>query len=292
MTDAHPQLLVTGASGKLGHRVIEALLRTGPAARIVAGLRKTDDEAAAALRARGVAVRVVDYDRPETLAPALEGVARLLLISSDALGKRVGQHWNVIDAAREAGVGLLAYTSILHADTAPPAIADEHRRTEAALQASGVPFVVLRNGWYTENYVAAMPLALQHGAVLGSAGEGRISSAARADYAEAAAAVLTAPEVESGRIYELAGDEAFTLSAFAAEVSKVSGQAVSYRNLSEADYRAVLLQARLPEDLAGFVAAADAAAADGALFDDGRDLSRLIGRPTTPMPATVAAGKH
>lgn len=292
MSSSHPRLLVTGASGKLGHLVIEALLRTGPASRIVAGVRNPDDEASTALRALGVEVRQVEYDKPDALTDAVKGIERLLLISSNEFGKRVSQHRNVINAAKQAGVGLIAYTSVLHADTAPPALGDEHRRTEAALRASGVPFVVLRNGWYTENYVAAMPLALKHGAVLGSAGEGRISSAARADYAEAAATVLDADDIQGGRVYELAGDDAYTLTEFASEVSKVSGQSVSYRNLSEADYRAVLLQAGLPEDLAGFVAAADAAAADGALFENGHDLSRLIGRPTTPMPATVAAGEH
>lgn len=292
MSSSHPRLLVTGASGKLGHLVIEALLRTGPASRIVAGVRNPDDEASTALRALGVEVRQVEYDKPDALTDAVKGIERLLLISSNEFGKRVSQHRNVINAAKQAGVGLIAYTSVLHADTAPPALGDEHRRTEAALRASGVPFVVLRNGWYTENYVAAMPLALKHGAVLGSAGEGRISSAARADYAEAAATVLDADDIQGGRVYELAGDDAYTLTEFASEVSKVSGQSVSYRNLSEADYRAVLLQAGLPEDLAGFVAAADDAAADGALFENGHDLSRLIGRPTTPMPATVAAGEH
>lgn len=282
MTSSHPRLFVTGATGQLGRLVIQTLLKTVPADRIVAGVRDPDAPAAKAL---GVALQLTDYAKPETLDFA--GIDRLLLISSNAIGERVAQHSNVIAAAAKAGVGLVAYTSVLHAATSPLGLAEEHRQTEAALAAAGVPFVVLRNGWYTENYAAAVPAALAHGAVLGSAGDGRISSAARADYAEAAAAVLTAGDVTTG-IYELAGDASYDLTQFAAEIARQSGKPVVYKNLPEADYKAALLGFGLPEELAGLLADSDTGAAGGALFDDGHQLSRLIGHPTTPFATTIA----
>ena len=287
MSDHQPRLLVTGASGQLGRLVIDRLLETVPAARIVALVR--DPETGSRLAALGVGVRVGDYARPETLDAALAGSDRVLLVSSNAVGQRVAQHRNVVAAAKRAGVGLLAYTSVLHADTSALGLADEHRQTEALLRESGVPFVLLRNGWYTENYTAAIPAALARHALIGGAGEGRIASAARADYAAAAAAVLTAGADWNGRVLELAGDEAYTLSELAAEIARQSGQPVAYRNMPEANHRAALLGAGLPDALAELIANSDAAAADGALFDDGRELGSLIGRPTTPMAASVAA---
>jgi NAD(P)H dehydrogenase (quinone) len=215
-------------------------------------------------------------------------VDKLLLVSANEVGRRVPQHKAVIDAAKAAGVKLIAYTSVLRADTSLLGLAEEHRRTEALLQASGIPFVLLRNGWYHENYTGSISVALQHGAVLGSAGEGRIASAARADYAEAAAAVLTA-DGEAGRIYELAGDAAFTLADFAAELSRQSAQTIAYRNLPEADYRAALLGAGLPAPYAALISQSSAVTSQGALFDDGNALSRLIGRPTTPLKDSIAA---
>ena len=281
-----PRLLVTGASGQLGQLVIEQLLLTVPVGTIVAMVRSP--EAGASLAARGVAVRVADYDQPETLDAALDGIERVLLISSSAVGARVTQHHNVIEAAKRAGVGLLAYTSLLHADASPLGLAGEHRETETLLRASGVPFVLLRNGWYTENYMAALPAALAHHALLGSAGQGRIASAARADYAAAAAAVLTSDEDMAGRVLELAGDEAYTLAALAAEVARQSCEDVAYKDLPPADYEAALLGAGLPGFLAALLADSDAGAARGALCDEGRQLSRLIGRPTTPLATSVA----
>ncbi|MGY2052892.1 NAD(P)H-binding protein [Methylobacterium sp. JK268] len=281
------RLLVTGASGQLGTLVVDALLARVAPEGVVAGLRRPDGEAGARLRARGVEVREVDYDRPETLAPALAGIDRLLLISSSEIGRRVPQHRAVIAAAREAGVGFVAYTSVLRAPTSPLGLAEEHRQTERALTESGLPHAILRNGWYTENYAAAIPAALAHGVLLGAAGEGRIASAARIDYAEAAAAILTA-ETPAGT-YELAGDESYTLAAFAAEIARQSGRPVAYRDLPEAAFRTALLQAGLPEPVAALLADSDAAAARGALFDEGRVLGRLIGRPTTPASVTIAA---
>lgn len=279
-------IVVTGASGQLGRLVIQSLLKTVPAAGIVAAVRQP--AAVADLAALGVQVRQADYAQPATLDAAFQSATKVLLISSSALGERVAQHGNVIDAARRAGVALLAYTSLLHADTSPLGLAAEHTATEALLRASGVPHVLLRNGWYTENYLASLPAVLQHGAVIGSAGEGRIASAARADYADAAAAVLTRDD-QAGQVHELAGDTSYTLAEFAAEVGRQTGRAIPYVNLPEADYRGALLGAGLPEPLAQLLADSDVGASKGGLFDDGHRLSALIGRPTTALAAMVEA---
>lgn len=279
-------IVVTGASGQLGRLVIQSLLKTVPAAGIVAAVRQP--AAVADLAALGVQVRQADYAQPATLDAAFQGATKVLLISSSALGERVAQHGNVIDAARRAGVALLAYTSLLHADTSPLGLAAEHTATEALLRASGVPHVLLRNGWYTENYLASLPAVLQHGAVIGSAGEGRIASAARADYADAAAAVLTRDD-QAGLVHELAGDTSYTLAEFAAEVGRQTGRAIPYVNLPEADYRGALLGAGLPEPLAHLLADSDVGASKGGLFDDGHRLRALIGRPTATMAAMVEA---
>ncbi|KQR78861.1 NAD(P)-dependent oxidoreductase [Burkholderia sp. Leaf177] len=279
-------IAVTGATGQLGRLVIEALLKTVPAAQIVAAARSP--EKASDLAGRGVQVRRADYDDPATLDAAFAGVKKLLLVSSSEVGKRGVQHRAAIDAARRAGVELIAYTSVLHVDTSPLGLAGEHRETEAALRDSTVPFVVLRNGWYTENYTGSLAAVLEHGAVLGDSGDGLISSAARADYAEAAAAVLTEGE-HAGRIYELAGDTAYTLTDFAAEVARQSGKAVVYRDMSEAEYKAALVGVGLPEPVADLIADSGTGAAKGALFDDNHQLSKLLGRPTTPLAAVIAA---
>ncbi|WP_349970832.1 SDR family oxidoreductase [Pseudomonas caspiana] len=278
--------VITGATGQLGRLVIEKLLATVPAGQVIAAVRSP--EKAADLAALGVQVRHADYSQASTLDSAFKGAEKILLISSSEIGQRAAQHQAVIDAAKRANVKLLAYTSVLHADTSLLGLAEEHRQTEAALQRSGVPFVLLRNGWYTENYTAGVPAALEHGAVFGSAAEGRISSAARADYADAAVAVLTSTEDQAGRVHELAGDDAYTLSVFAAEISKQTGKTVPYTDLPQADFKAALMQAGLPDFVAELLSDSDAAAAKGALFDDSRQLSALIGRPTTPLAITVA----
>jgi NAD(P)H dehydrogenase (quinone) len=279
-------IVVTGATGQLGRLVIEQLLRTEAATSLVAAVR--DPAKAADLAARGVQVRQADYTQPATLDAAFAGADKLLLISSNALGQRVAQHRAAIDAAARAGVKLVAYTSVLRADTSPLGLALEHVETERLLQQSGLPFVLLRNGWYTENYGASVPAAVQHGALMGSAGAGRIASAARADYAAAAAAVLTR-DGQAGRTYELAGDAAYTLTEFAAEIAKQSGKPVAYMDMPEADYKAALLGFGLPEPIAALLADSDTGASKGALFDAGRALSALIGRATVPMAQTVSA---
>lgn len=287
MSSSSPTVFVTAAGGQLGRLTVTALLDRIAPDRVIAGLRNLDSEAAAQFRARGVAVRLADYDRPDTLAAAFEGIDRLLLISSNEIGQRVQQHGNAIEAARGAGIGMLAYTSVLRADRSSLAPAEEHRQTERILRESGLPHVLLRNGWYTENYTASIPSALTHQALIGSAGTGRIAAAARADYAEAAAVVLTDAGQGTAEIYELAGDEAFTLADFAAEIARASGRPIAYRDLPEAAYRDILLGAGLPAPLAALIAGSDAAAAEGALFDDGHALSRLIGRPTTPFAVSI-----
>ena len=279
-------IVITGASGQLGRLVIQSLLTKVPASRIVAAVR--NPEKASDLAALGVQVRRADYTDSASLDAAFQGVEKILLISSSEVGQRLAQHRNVIDATRRAGVSLLAYTSLLHADTSPLGLAGEHVATEAWLAQSGVPFVLLRNGWYTENYLASIPPALQHGAFIGSAGEGRIASAARADYAEAAAVVLTTPG-QSSKVYELAGDEAYTLAEFSAELSRQSGKAIPYVDLPENDYKAALIGAGLPEPIAGLLADSDSGAAKGGLFDDTRQLGTLIGRPTTPLAVSMRA---
>lgn len=279
-------IVITGASGQLGRLVIEGLLKKVPAAEVVAVVRNPDR--VKDLAALGVQVRQADYDRPDTLEKAIQGADKLLLISSSEVGRRVPQHRAVIEAAKRAGVKLIAYTSILRADTSPLPLAAEHKETEALLQASGVPFVLLRNGWYTENYLASVPVALQHGVVLGSAGDGRIASAARANYAEAAVAVLTRDD-QAGRVYELAGDASYTLAELAAEIARQSGKAVAYQNWPAADFEAALVNAGLPQGLTTLLAESDVGASKGGLFDDGYQLSQLIGHPTTPLATLVKA---
>lgn len=273
---------ITGATGQLGRLTIAKLKTLLPAGQIVA-LARSPEKADL-----GVETRAFDYDRPETLAPALAGVERLLLISSSEVGKRAPQHRAVIEAAKAAGVGEIVYTSLLHADRSPLSLAAEHVETEAALAESGIPHTNLRNGWYAENYTGSIPTALQHGALIGAAGAGRVSGAARADYAEAAARVL-AEGGHAGQTYELAADDAWTLADLAAEISRQSGRDIPYVDLPEAEYAAALVKAGLPEGLAAAIAGWDAGAAQGALFDDGRALSGLIGRPTTPLADVVRA---
>lgn len=275
-------IAITGATGQLGRLVADALKARVAASDIIALAR--DPAKAADL---GVPARRADYAQPETLAPALAGVDTLLLISSSEIGQRTQQHQNVIDAAKAAGVKRIVYTSLLHADVSPLSLAAEHLATEAALKASGLRHTILRNGWYIENYTGSIPGALAGGAFIGAAGDGRISGATRADYAQAAAVALTTPG-HDGKVYELAGDVAFTLADLAAELSRQTGRTIPYRDLGETDYASALVGLGLPEGLAQAVAGWDVGASKGALFDDGHQLSALIARPTTPLAEAVA----
>jgi NAD(P)H dehydrogenase (quinone) len=278
-------ILVTGATGKLGRLVIEELLKKVPASQVIAAVR--NPEKAADLAARGVQVRKADYTQPETLGPAFHEVEKVLLISSNEVGQRARQHEAVVQAARKAGVRLLVYTSILHADHARLALAAEHKATEEAIRASGLPYVFLRNGWYLENYTENLGPALAHGALVGSAGEGRIAAATRADYAAAAAAVLTGSGHEN-KVYELAGEHAFTMAELANEVSRKAGRTIAYNNLPPEQYQRVLEGAGLPKPYAGALADSDVGVSRGELYDSSGDLRRLIGRPTTPLADAVA----
>lgn len=279
-------IAVTGATGQLGQLVIKHLLNKVEPQQIVALVRNI--EKAASLTSLGVQVRQADYSKPETLESALDGVAKLLLISSSEVGQRATQHKNVIDAAKKAGVELLAYTSLLHADTSPLALAEEHVETEAYLKQAEVPHVLLRNGWYTENYLASVAPALANGGFIGCAQDGKISSAAREDYAEAAAAVLTSEAEQNGKVYELSGDEAYTLSELSALISKKSGKAIPYINMEEADFAKALEGAGLPAPFAAVLANSDTGASQGALYDDSKTLSALIGHPTKSLEQLIS----
>jgi len=275
------RIAITGATGQLGRLVTSQLQALQTSHELVALVRSPTKAASL-----GVTTREADYSRPETLAAAMAGVDTLLLISSSEVGQRTVQHRNAIDAAKAAGVKHLVYTSLLHADRSPLSLAAEHLDTEAAIKASGIPHTLLRNGWYTENKTGSIPGALASGAWIGSAGLGRISSAARADYAAAAVTVLTTPGHE-GKTYELAGDTAYTLAELAAELSRQTGRGIPYNDLSEAEYAAMLASFGLPDYLAQAIASWDVGASRGALFDDSRQLSKLIGRPTTPLAVTI-----
>ena len=280
-------IVVTGATGQLGRLVVQSLLERGiPAEEIIAIGRNIGN--LAGLADRGVTVRRADYTDPASLVTAFGGAEKVLLISSSELGQRLDQHRNAVDAAVAAGVSLLAYTSIAHADSTRLLLAQDHRATESLIRASGLPFVLLRDSWYLENYTSQLPGALEKGVVLGAAGDGLISAAARADYAAAAAAVL-AEQGHAGAVYELGGDDAFTMTEYAAEVSRLSGKPVVYKNLSVEEYEAMLTGFGLPPAAAAVYADSDAGVARGELHVTTGDLSRLIGRPTTSLTEAVAA---
>ncbi|MFD4630063.1 SDR family oxidoreductase [Streptomyces sp. NPDC058284] len=280
-------IVVTGATGNLGRLVVQGLLDARvPAAEIAAVVR--DKKRAADLAERGVELRIADYDAPETLRGAFAAGDRVLLISGSEVGRRVPQHRAVVDAAREAGVALLAYTGILGGPDADFDLAAEHKVTEQLILDSGLPHTFLRNGWYHENYTEHLAPVLEHGAVVGSAGEGRVASASRADYAAAAVAVLTG-EGHEGRVYELSGDVAWSLAEYAAEVAKQSGKDISYVNVPAEQHLSVLTGAGVPEPMAALLVDVDAAIGRGRLAGTSGELARLIGRPTSGIGEAVAA---
>ncbi|MEU0405571.1 NmrA family NAD(P)-binding protein [Streptomyces sp. NPDC006197] len=279
-------IVVTGATGQLGRLVISELLARVPAESVVAVVR--DKARAADLAERGVELRVADYSAPETLAGAFEAGDRVLLISGSEVGQRVAQHAAVVSAAKAAGVAQLAYTGILGGPEADFTLADEHKATEELILASGLPYTFLRNGWYSENYTANLAPVLAHGAVVANAGEGRIASAARADYAAAAAAVLTGPAEEHlNRAYELSGDTAWSLAEYAAEVAAQTGREIAYSDVPAATHLEILTGAGVPRPFAEILVDVDRAVAGGALALRTGDLARLTGRPTTPIAASI-----
>ncbi|QFQ99720.1 SDR family oxidoreductase [Streptomyces phaeolivaceus] len=277
-------IVVTGATGHLGKFVIEGLLEKVPAEQITAVVRS--EEKGAGFAARGVKLAVADYDIPETFDGLFAAGDKVLLISGSEIDKgRVAQHQIVIDAAKAAGVALLAYTSAPGSLTA--ALADDHRGTEKALLASGLPYALLRNGWYNENYTEHLAPVLQFNAVTHAAGEGRVSSAARADYAAAAVAVLTG-EGHENQTYELGGDVAWSFAEYAAELSGQTGKEIANNPVSVEAFAGILTGAGLPEPLAAVLAGVDASVAKGQLVVTSGDLTRLIGRPTTPIADSIA----
>ncbi|MGW0753081.1 SDR family oxidoreductase [Streptomyces sp. NPDC002587] len=279
-------IVITGATGALGRLVVEELLARVDAGRVAVVVR--DKEKAVGLAARGVEVRVADYDDPAALSAAFRAGDRVLLISGNEIGRRVAQHTAVLEAAQAAGVAQLAYTGVLGGPEADFDLAAEHRATEQAILDSGIPYTFLRNGWYHENYTGNLASALEHGAVVGSAGAGRIASAARADYAAAAAVVLTG-EGHLNRVYELSGDTAWSLAEYAAELSAQTGKEIAYAQVPAAEHLSVLTGAGVPEDFAAIIVDVDAAIARGRLAGTSGDLARLIGRPTTPVAEAIAA---
>jgi NAD(P)H dehydrogenase (quinone) len=280
-------LVVTGATGRLGRLVVEALLERGvaPSEIIATGrdIKKIND-----LADRGVTVRQADFDEPDGLAAAFAGGDKLLLVSTNAVGQRFAGHRAAIDAARAAGVSLVAYTSITRADTSGVKLAVEHRETEQYLRDSGIPFTFLRNSWYLENYTSGLAGYLEQGGVAGSADDGRVSAASLADYAEAAAAVL-ATEGHAGAVYELGGDEAFTLAELAAQIGAASGREITYTDMPAQQFAELLTSVGLPKGYAEVLADADQGLGRGELFTDSGDLRRLIGRPTTTLSEAIAA---
>lgn len=278
-------IVVTGATGHLGRLVVESLLSRGvPAGEIVAigrDVGRIDD-----LAARGVTVRRADYEDPGSLRAAFAGAEKVLLISASEMGQRLHQHRNAVEAAKAAGVGLIVYTSAPNAGTAGYTIAADHRATEELIEASGLPYVILRNGWYLENYTPQLLTYLEYG-IAGAAGDGRISAATRADLAAAAAAALTT-EGHGGHVYELGG-EPFTMAELAAEISRQAGREVTYTDLPEQEYARFLAGAGVQEAFAAVLADSDRAAARGELYADRADLEKLLGRPVTPLAEAIRA---
>ncbi|HYC92884.1 MAG TPA: SDR family oxidoreductase [Thermoanaerobaculia bacterium] len=279
-------IVITGATGHLGRLVVADLLKKVPASEVAVAVRNV--EKAADLAERGVDVRYADYEKPETLVAAFRGATKVLLISANEVGKRVAQHRNAVDAIKAASPRLLVYTSILNADNSGISLAKEHLATEEMIRQSGVPFTILRNGWYLENYTENLAPALQYGAIAGSAGNGRVAAAARADYAAAAVEVLTTDGHED-KTYELAGEAAFTMSELAAEVSNAAGKPVAYNNLPPDAYREMLVGVGLPAPVAEMLVDADLGLERGELASDRDDLRRLIGRSTTSLASAVRA---
>lgn len=276
------KIAVTGATGHLGRLIINNLRERIPSDNLIALTRSVEKA-----KDMNLEVREFDYEKLATLKPALTGVDTLLLISASEIGKRVAQHKNIMEAVKQSSIKWIIYTSLLHADTSSIGLAAEHLETEKMIRDSGIPFTFLRNGWYTENYTGTVPGAIRGGAFIGSAGSGKISAAARSDYADAAVAVIIGKEHQN-KIYELAGDHFFTLSDLAAEISRQTGKDIPYKNLSEEDYTKILIGFGVPEGMAKAIAGWDISASNNALFDNSRQLSKLTGKPTTPLSVSVA----
>ena len=280
-------LIITGATGQLGRLVVESLLTRGTDASDIVATGRSIDRLAD-LAARGVAVAELDYSRPETVAAVVKSGDTLLLVSASEPGNRAALHAAVIEAAKSAGVARIVYTSAPAATTSALVLAPDHKATEESLVASGVPFTILRNGWYTENYAGEVEKGRENGEIVASVGDGRIASASRKDYADAAAVVLTT-EGHEGAVYELSGDVAWDFDELAAAIGTIVGREVAYTRLSPEEHAAMLSSFGLDSGTVGFVVGLDANIRDGLLSGTPGDLARLIGRPTTPMAEGLAA---
>lgn len=283
-------IVVTGATGHLGRLTVDSLLARGVAASDIRALGRSA-ERLAPLAAQGVETGVIDFEKPETLTAAFAGADAVLLVSGSEVGKRVPQHRNAIEAAEAAGVGRLVYTSAPHATDGGLVLAPEHKATEELLAASSLPVTILRNNWYTENYTGLIDQAAATGEIVGSAGDGRVASASRKDYAEAAAVVLTTDGHE-GAVYELSGDVAWTFDELASAVGALVGREVVYRSVTPEEHTSILTGAGLDEGTAGFVVALDGNIRDGELADATSTLAELIGRPTTPLAQGLAESRE
>lgn len=278
-------IAITGASGHLGQLVMQQLLNENVPAQNIVALARTVTKLNE-FKKKGVDIRYCDYNKPGTIKNGLAGVKKLLIISATDVGHRARQHRDIIDAAKKHPIELIAYTSILYADKSPLHFAKEHLETERHLMEAGIPYVLLRNGWYSENYTMKIPSMIEKGALYGCAGDGRFSAATREDYACAAAKVLTRPN-QAGKVYELAGDEAFTLDQFARIVSDMAGKSIVYKNVEASTMVDVLVNARIPRIMAEALANSEIEATKGWLFNDGRQLSQLINRPTTSIRESI-----
>lgn len=281
------RIAVTGATGSLGGHVVDSLLNKGVAASDIVAIVR-NEEKAADLKARGIALGVATFEDEAALTAALEGVDRLVFISGSEVGQRVAQHTNVINAAKAAGVTFIAYTSLLNLDTSKLALAPEHIATEKLLAESGIDHALLRNGWYWENYESSIGAAKATGKVFGAAEGARVSAAARKDYAEAAAVVITSDN-QAGKVYELAGAPALTYPEIAAGIGEVIGSEAEYVNLSVEEYQNALEQAGVPAEFAALLAGMDPIIAEGALYSDSSDLQDLIGRPSTSIVEALSS---
>ncbi|MHA3054742.1 SDR family oxidoreductase [Acinetobacter sp. ANC 4633] len=278
------KIAITGATGQLGECVIQFLLHSQAPENIVALVRNQDK--ALHFTQQGIDVRYFNYDEPASLTPALQGIDKLLLISANEVGRRTPQHQAVIEAAKHVQVKHIVYTSLLNAEHSLLSLAKEHQETEALIKQSGLNYTFLRNNWYSENYLATLPQIIEQGVLYGAAGEGKISSASRQDYAEAAAKVLSSSGHEQ-KVYELAGSSSFTLSDLAHTITQIAGKTVRYQNLGTQEYTEALLAAGLPEGLVDVIVDADIQAAKGAMYSESKDLEHLIGHANTDIKSQI-----
>jgi NAD(P)H dehydrogenase (quinone) len=274
------KILITGATGKLGTKVVETLLKTIPASQLAVSVR--NPEKAEGLRARGVEVRQGDFDRPETLDTAFAGIDRLLIISADGDNEtRIRQHTDAVAAAARAQVKFIAYTSLGNASESTMFLAPPHVATEEAILKTGIPYSFLRNNWYLENEIPSIQGVLAGAPWVTSAGSGKVGWALQQDYAEAAAAVLAGNGHEN-TVYELSG-KLLTQEEFASALESVLGKEVHVQQVDDVTYADIMKGAGLPEFIIPFLVDIQKGIRDGALEIESSDFEKLLGRPATPI---------